>query len=327
VNWLPARIVELSELTLPSDWRDRLANARSKEFSAVLKNTSGPIHLPVVEASTGEIVAGVDRIAALVNGGEKRFECRIWTGSPAEKRMLRASENLHRRRDDDGKWLAEYLEAVKSSRLEQREAQLSAERPKKRGRPKSEGSGAREEAAATLGVDPEMLRSRERRAAAKEAKESEDKADVAPAPSPKPARVETRLKRFADELGALKDTMRAFLAELTEANVQEAMMALDTALARLVACEDSIGLAVDAIERGRRALADSNRPIGQVRASRNPAMRKPQVGLGGRKLHPEAIIDGETGLPFTFAPEDLGETREPGSDDVPEDDGTETEVL
>lgn len=166
--WGERRTVTLDELRLPPDWDERLAAAHVSELAASIKQTGGrPINLPTIEAASMEVVAGADRLAALVVGGETRFEVETWSGSAAEKEIVRCSENAKRRQDAD-KWVKRLVDAIEARRAEEKEFQDkpsgNAGGKKKEGRPRSSRGESRREAAALLGRSPEAVRKADERA-------------------------------------------------------------------------------------------------------------------------------------------------------------------
>lgn len=287
--WLDARTYELAELVLPDDWQDRLSAAHNKELAASIKATSGPIHLPVIENATGEIVAGVDRIAAQVVGGQKRFECRGWVGAPEEKRMVRAAENAHRRQDS-ARWATEYLEAkraLKAANASQREAQYSAAATKNcAGQPKTADTVLREEAASDLQMKPEALRGRLRR----EAEMDADPTEPVVEPAPKPLTLKQRVRNVVRELEELMPVTKAF-ADETEERSRRADEARDiyrdnpnapsivTLHHLLLSVHD---LLTQSHGYAEGAVTEMERIESALR--RVDAPSRPKTGLGGRKL-------------------------------------------
>ena len=106
MKFLPARMVKLSKLKLPGDMATRRKSAHVRELAASIK-AHGLAHLPVV--SKGKPVVGRDRLAALLELGEKTTEVREVEGTPVELEALEIAENLHRRRDDQDELRARYV--------------------------------------------------------------------------------------------------------------------------------------------------------------------------------------------------------------------------
>lgn len=288
--WLATRTYKLSELRLPDDWEARLASARKGELAAAIKQTSGPINQPVIEDATGEIVCGVDRIAGIVVGGATSFLGRGWVGSPAEKLLVRASENAHRRPNESERWLPQYLAAIRALREEQRGELSPAPGVKSRGREKSEETLVREDAAQRLGVTPQAIRRREERIADKLERDTEPQdASESPLPvsaAPKPPTLKARIRNVLHEVQEIAPVVQGFVDETEE----RAMRADAARTIKDNPNDPSVGLLHIALRSARSALEDVE---GQLKAAMGEIERiesalraadGPRTGLGGRKL-------------------------------------------
>lgn len=111
------RWVRFESLRLPGDWKARLERAHLADRVASIREV-GVINLPVVAweldgEKRRELVAGCDRVAALVVNGLKptdSIEVRCFDADSAEDvRRVRIHENLHRRHDDRDALLRELV--------------------------------------------------------------------------------------------------------------------------------------------------------------------------------------------------------------------------
>lgn len=315
MKWLGTKVVQLGDLRTPDDWQARLDAERNRYLGASIVQTQGPIHLPVVEAATGEIVAGADRIAAQVVAGTTSFEVRLWSGSPAERDTVRAHENRYRRPPT----------AAETKALVDARAALIAEAlPDSQRRDTVPGHGvrkgtkaaARHDISDARGVKVESVRKQEQRARAKERTAQEP---LVP-PAPKPVPIERRLANVIEELREIDAALVKVVADL---KVDDLARAVEEArrgrpygsvaaqyepgghwrggLAEALLC---LSWVVERIDVGRRAMRRADRP--PTEQERQAAGLPPKTGLGGRRL----CVEGAQG-------ELLAKGERPGSDNEP----------
>lgn len=288
MEWLGYERCLLADIRKPEDWPERLERARAGELAGAIGQTRGPINAPVIDKAAMDIVAGADRLASLEVSGETHAEVRAWLGSPAEKELVRASENLHRR-GDGASWRARYLKAWKALREEAKELPDTRQEKRKPGRPKTAEGEAREGLATALGISVNAIEKQESRARLQEESEH-DSAPRTPRPVPL---IETRIKgELLRPIEELRDVLMAFVDELTQ-NAHDAHRLLERAARARAELETAVGMAVEAIERGRKNIAAASRP-----EAREPG-EAPRRGLGGRKLQ----IQDEEGRPIPLEPE------------------------
>ncbi len=198
VRYLEQRVVSIARLVLPGDMKRRMEAPHVKELSKSLGQV-GLIHLPVVEAKTMRLVAGRDRVAALMLAGATGVEVRFVEGPREALDALELRENLHRRRDDEAAMRARLVELEKKRVVEFETQEPAAEEPghdgdepegisrtssygnpasegeapRRRGRPRSAAKLAREKVAAELGIQEDSLRRHLKAAEAKKGPEAE----------------------------------------------------------------------------------------------------------------------------------------------------------
>jgi ParB-like chromosome segregation protein Spo0J len=187
MKWLGAKVIQLDTVKLPAGFAKRKKEPHVKELARSIE-ASGVIALPVVRAKPRELVAGGDRLAALMLLGIARHEVRLVEGTDAELEAVTLEENLCRRRGDDYDAMTARLVEITTGKVEAEElpaslADNSGEEPRKPGRPKTAKGIAREEVAKATGRTPEAVRQAEKRAKTEEAD--------APLDVPMPAPVDT----------------------------------------------------------------------------------------------------------------------------------------
>lgn len=176
-TWYPTKKIAISKLKLPGDIRARQKKPHVERRAGSIKRI-GLISLPVVNAETMELIAGRDRIAALLANGTKAVEVRLFSGTADELREVELAENIERRNDDQD--VKEYVDLVEKRLKAEREAaggqDISGQADQKSsgpGRKKTTRGEAREEVAAALNKSPEAVRAHEKRAEAKAAPNNE----------------------------------------------------------------------------------------------------------------------------------------------------------
>lgn len=241
--WLGFKTLPIAKLRKPGDWPERLKAKHVRELGESIGATAGVINHPVVEEGTLEIVAGADRIAAHEVRGLTEATVRLWQGTPAEKELIRAEENLRRRQDRDV-WVARYVKAT-----EQRQRELAAQAaagedvpdveagedltheklgndlphekldkslPRRKGRPPTPKKAAREEVAAKLGTTVNAVAEAERRAARREQgpKEKPEKPPIDTHGLVVPAKVFEAAAKAAEAARAADGQLRALAKTL-----------------------------------------------------------------------------------------------------------------
>ncbi len=196
IKWLGTKTIQLDTVKLPTGFAKRKKEPHVKELARSIER-GGVISLPVVRAKPRELVAGGDRLAALMLLGFTRHEVRLVEGADAELRILTLEENVRRRRNDDYNAMTRELVELTGEQIEEKRAEEPAELPvsvtgnseepeppRKVGRPKSAKGEAREIVAAATGRTPEAVRQAEKRAKAEDKAKEEAPAPSAPMPPP-----------------------------------------------------------------------------------------------------------------------------------------------
>jgi len=200
IRWLGTKKIKLDTIVLPGGFAKRKKEPHVRDLAESIKR-GGVISLPVVSDKPRKLVAGGDRLAALMLLKVPAHEVRIVRGTPQELEELMLEENLLRRRTDDYAAMTRRLVELRTGDIEaaDRKAAVEAvvadevagdfpveatvnEEPLPTGRPKSAKGKAREEVAKELGKTPEAIRSAEKRAKAKE--EAAEQEDVKPGADP-----------------------------------------------------------------------------------------------------------------------------------------------
>ena len=162
MKWMGYKQVGVSTISLPSDVKRRQKMPHVIELAkSIAELGEEPIHAPTIANRTRKLIAGRDRMAALLINGVKACWVRVVEGTAQELADLEVDENLHRRHDNRDELIARRVAKV--------EAQVEAELPDtasgKSGRPKTTRGQARERVARELGTTPEAIRAAENRAA------------------------------------------------------------------------------------------------------------------------------------------------------------------
>ena len=118
MKWLGTRKVALKSIILPGNFSATRAAPRITELATSIRE-HGTIAPPVIEAKTHRLVAGHDRVAALLALKETHIECRMVEGTPREIRRMQIAENLHRRSDNEKALTAEYARAEEAAIVEE----------------------------------------------------------------------------------------------------------------------------------------------------------------------------------------------------------------
>ena len=159
MTWLGVKKVPLSRIKVEGTFGKRKKADHVKELAKSI-DRSGVIALPVI-STTNELIAGGDRLAALMLNGVKSHDVRVVEGTVTELAILQVEENLRRRVDNRDELIARYVDLVEAGST----AQLPVAVTGNAGRPKSTRGAAREHVARELGTTPEAVRSAEKRAA------------------------------------------------------------------------------------------------------------------------------------------------------------------
>ncbi len=190
------RKVKLADIVTEKGFGARKKAAHHESRKASIKK-HGLINLIVIQDRTRKLLAGGDRLAALLALKVKFHEVRIFRGTEEEFEALQLAENIERRHNDDVDAMTKrYVEltmgeiekteqaAVEAACIEAVAAnqkfggtpdfvvhdgvQYDTREPAPVGRPKTAKGKAREAVAAATGKTPEAIRQAEKRARAKE---------------------------------------------------------------------------------------------------------------------------------------------------------------
>lgn len=103
--------VSIRKLRLPGDIKQRQSQPHVLALAKSIEDNGGdPIHAPTINAETYELIAGRDRMAALLLSGAKKAWCHVVAEvSETDAKRLEIAENLHRRRDDQDALRAQYV--------------------------------------------------------------------------------------------------------------------------------------------------------------------------------------------------------------------------
>lgn len=200
------RKVKLADIVVEKGFSQRKKTAHHESRKASIKR-HGLINLIVIQDRTRKLLAGGDRLAALLALKVKSHEVRVFRGTEEEFEALQLAENIERRHNDDVDAMTKRYVELTASEIEKaeaaeptpevREAILAAvdnarkfggtpdvivhdgveyrtdavdesEAPRPVGRPKTSKGKAREAVAAATGKTPEAIRQAEKRARKKE---------------------------------------------------------------------------------------------------------------------------------------------------------------
>ncbi|HET7036571.1 MAG TPA: ParB/RepB/Spo0J family partition protein [Thermomicrobiaceae bacterium] len=165
LRWMGYKQVAVKTIVLPSDVKKRQKLPHVVELArSIAELGDEPIHAPTIAAKSKKLIAGRDRMAALLLNGVKSCWVRMADGTAKELADLEIDENLHRRQDDRDALIARRVNKVTA------EVEAAGELPDtvsgKPGRKKTAHGQARERVARELGTTPEAIRAAEARAAA-----------------------------------------------------------------------------------------------------------------------------------------------------------------
>src|SRR5689334_5170771 len=182
LRWLGYKQVGVNTIVLPSDVKRRMKAPHVIELAkSIAELGEEPIHAPTIANRTRKLIAGRDRMAALLINGVKSCWVRMVEGTPQELADLEVDENLHRRQDNRDELIARRVAKVEGQIEAEIEAgQLPDTASGNAGRPKSARGQARERVARELGTTPEAVRAAETRAA----REDDEPIQVGPLPPP-----------------------------------------------------------------------------------------------------------------------------------------------
>lgn len=160
MRWVGYQHVPIKRIHLPGDIAARQRQQHVVELAASVDELGGdPMHAPVVDGETWGLVAGRDRMAAMLLRGAKKVWVHVGVDFTARE-LLRAEvlENLRRRNDDRDALLARLVDAT--------EAELPltvSNNSTGPGRPKTPRTIAREQVARDAGVTVQAVRMAEQR--------------------------------------------------------------------------------------------------------------------------------------------------------------------
>jgi hypothetical protein len=160
MRWEGYRSVAVRKLDLPGDIPARMKLPHVIELAASIKKLGAdPIHAPSIDGATNKLLAGRDRMAALLLNNAKAVWCHV-AGEVSEQDALdlEVDENLHRRQDNRDDLIARRVAKVAG----QLPDEMSNNGP---GRKKTRETRAREQVAQELGTTPEAVRAATKRAA------------------------------------------------------------------------------------------------------------------------------------------------------------------
>jgi hypothetical protein len=169
LRWMGYKQVAVKTIVLPSDVKRRQKLPHVIELAkSIAELGEEPIHAPTIAAKTKKLIAGRDRMAALLLNEVSDCWVRLVEGTKQELADLEVDENLHRRHDNRDELIARRVAKVEG----QIEAEIEAgELPDtaygNAGRPKTARGEARERVARELGTTSEAVRAAEHRATAK----------------------------------------------------------------------------------------------------------------------------------------------------------------
>jgi hypothetical protein len=160
MRWLGYKQKRVSSLRLPGSLAARKKLPHVIELAADIRELGDePINAPVFDKA-GDIIAGRDRMAALLINKAKRCWIRIAEATAAERRALEASENLFRRIDNRNELIAARVAALAENIAASRHGtNVTGEAPSYR-----DVADARAKVARQVGITPAGVRKAESRA-------------------------------------------------------------------------------------------------------------------------------------------------------------------
>lgn len=174
-----------------ADIKRRQKEAHVVELAKSIASLGGkPLNPLIIQKKTRGLLAGRDRLAALLINGASMVDCRQVDADAPEAARIERHENLHRRPIDRDKLIAEEIAATtktietekaaapkpeSANKPDKLSGKPAKEAPKPVGRQKTAKGEAREQLAKKLGTSPEAVR----KAEARDAKKTEAKATTA----------------------------------------------------------------------------------------------------------------------------------------------------
>lgn len=224
--------VKIAALTLPGDWRARLASEHVRDLARSVDELA-LIHRPAVREDNA-IITGRDRIAAMHLLGHEVIDVDVFTATDHEVQLAIIVENLRRRVDNRDKLLADLADLYRRFETHPAEVVVQSEQQSKPGRKKAPATVAREKAAAAAGVTTEAVRAAENREKARAAELTPEPADLPVAPG-------ADVAGALDAIDRLLVQAKTLLTKLTGAHpalmerfpVHQAQTALNDATTRL----------------------------------------------------------------------------------------------
>lgn len=163
MKWAGYAEVPIKRLTLPGDIPARQQMPRVMDLARSIELLGDePINALVVDRATMTLIAGRDRVAALLRLKAKKAWCHMASDVSDQDRLdLEIDENLHRRADDRDKLIASRVAKVAADLIPDK---MSAINAGKTGAKKTAKGVAREQVARELDTTPEAVRAAEKRA-------------------------------------------------------------------------------------------------------------------------------------------------------------------
>jgi len=164
MKWDGYRLVPVKKIGLPGDIAARQKQPNVVELAESIKKLGQqPIHAPSIDGRTHQLIAGRDRMAAILLLKLKEVWCHVASDVTEQDALdLEVEENLHRRQDNRDELIARRVKKVAATVKEERAAAPPTDRG--RGRPKSPEGEAREIVAREIGATPEAVRAATTRA-------------------------------------------------------------------------------------------------------------------------------------------------------------------
>jgi ParB-like chromosome segregation protein Spo0J len=180
MKWEGYRLVPVKKIGLPGDIAARQKQLHVIELAESIKKLGQqPIHAPSIDGRTHKLIAGRDRMAAILLLKLKAVWCHIADEVTEQDALdLEVEENLHRRQDNRDDLIARRVKKVAASVKEERAAAPATDRG--RGRPKSPEGEAREIVAREIGATPEAVRAAQTRASGELPDKKSDKSTKPP---------------------------------------------------------------------------------------------------------------------------------------------------
>ncbi|MEP6652075.1 MAG: ParB N-terminal domain-containing protein [Myxococcales bacterium] len=177
----------VKKLKLPGDISQRQKQQHVVELAKSIEDNGGdPIHAPTVNADTMTLIAGRDRMAALLLNKAKKVWCHVMAEvSEEDARNVEIDENLHRRRDDRDELIARRFRRL-AEEFRQDDAEQSGKVSHNAGRPTTAETRAAEKLARHAGVTPRAIRQAVSRVEGHSHRPGEEKETPKKRPDPPP---------------------------------------------------------------------------------------------------------------------------------------------